>query len=795
MSADGPPELSTQRFALPPSRRYRRVLVWLFISVAMVVIASHAHFTSDLNAIMPDTDELRRPLAFFAERGATQIMAVEAWSSEPDGIAACKTVLHGLVRSLEGLSVKQISPGDGDSLTRFIDVVYERMPVLLTPEQLNDVRERMSGDKLALYLAALKQRASRPDDLLAATAARGDVLALAGAVMQRMQAHLPRGTADDDIIVHADGLHCLALFEVPFSPNDLQRTDRLMAICEQAARSAPATVHIEPIGSYRHFHDNFAGIQSALVTSMPISLVIIAVLLYSLLRSWRAVVALHMPAMLAFVGAVAILALVFDQVPLVMLGFGAGFIGIAIENAIHMTLALQMGEERHVIKPLIMSFLTTAVAFVALASSDIPPLRYLGVQVVAGLLLALSASLWLLPALVRRREHYDPWSPLSLRLIRWSEGPAATRIAIAVLLTALTVPGMFAIPALNHAGLRWLDDLKKMDGSKPETWAALEAFLKRWSEFETSNFLVAVAPDVDAALDQAARVRAELRVPPSVVEQLLPSRAEQERRLAAWNDLWREQAAPFAKELSFACRALGMRPEAFDDSLKRYRPVDHVEPVTLATWNDTPVAMLLAGLVQQTKDGWQAASPLNDVKPDEVQRAEEKLNASNDGSVWLASRRGMARGMVAIMRNDLAKRGLYMLGAMALLVIVMTRRVRHILAILVPPAVAIAWTYGLLGWLDVPMSPSSILTIAFVAGIGLDTAIFLAQGERRANALSPGLACAISTMVGVGSMISCQNPLLADVGKAVCIGMVACVVSCLLLTPAIYGKHAPEPAQ
>jgi predicted exporter len=757
----------------------------------LALVAASAQFTGDLNALMPDSDPaLKRQLDFFAQRGAAQVMAVEAWSDAPDGIEDAKHALERLAENVYELGVRPISPGDAGSLARFADTVYAHLPALLSADQLETVRARMRDGELKVWLQAVKERASRPDDQLAAAAAREDVLAIGGLVVDSLRSHLPSGSSSGDVVIHADGKHCLLLLEIPFSPNDLDKTDALMESCALVARSAPATVHIEPVGSYRHFHDNFQSINTAMVTSLPVSLLLIAVVLYSLLRNWRAVASLHAPVILAFAGAVAVLALIYDSVPLIMLGFGVGFIGVAIENAIHMTLALQMGEEKHVGRPLTMSFLTTAVAFAVLAFSSLPMLRCLGIQVVAGLLVALAASLWLLPALVRRRTQYDHWSPLSTRLIRWSEGPAWWRVTLAALVSALLIPGIFAVPSLGHQGLRWVDDLKKMDGSTAETWHALDNFLSRWGGFETSDFLVCERAGLDEALDQVGFTRSDLGLQPSAVEQLLPSSSEQARRVQAWNALWRAEAGSFAKRLATVCKDIGMRPAAFDASMRRYQPVERVEGVAVETWAGTPAAALFAGLVQKTESGWRVATPLDEHNAEQVRQDEAKVNAASDDSVWLASRAGMARSLISVMRDDLSARGLTMLTAMAALIVIMARRARHILAILVPPLLALAWTYGLLGWMNVSMTPFSIITAAFVAGIGLDTAIFLAQSERRANALSPGLACALTTMIGVGSMITSSNPLLSDVGMAVCIGMVACVLACLLLTPVISGQRS-----
>jgi len=45
------------------------------------------------------------------------------------------------------------------------------------------------------------------------------------------------------------------------------------------------------------------------------------------------------------------------------------------------------------------------------------------------------------------------------------------------------------------------------------------------------------------------------------------------------------------------------------------------------------------------------------------------------------------------------------------------------------------------------------------------------------------LACTVTTMLGVGSLIIAENPILRQNGIALTIGLGCCLIACLLLTP------------
>ena len=108
----------------------------------------------------------------------------------------------------------------------------------------------------------------------------------------------------------------------------------------------------------------------------------------------------------------------------------------------------------------------------------------------------------------------------------------------------------------------------------------------------------------------------------------------------------------------------------------------------------------------------------------------------------------------------------------------------------VPPGVALVWTFGLMGWCQVELTPFSVLVAAFVGGIGIDCAVFLAQPEDRHRLVTPVIGCIATAVAGTAVMLYARHPLLSGVGTMLTIGMVACLIASLMITPAIAGPCA-----
>jgi predicted exporter len=756
-------------------------LVWTLAAILIALVASRARFTSDLQALLPNNDpELNRILGFLNGHSASHMIAIESWAEGGSNDEARQSLVD-LAPTLLAVGAKRLPQPSPDAMVHLIDVLESHLPVLITQGELDEVGKRMDPSVLSGYMKALKERATRPDDQFTATASRMDVLAIAGSAMQALAAQVAGAGFADGVVTNPDGRHFLLPMDVSFDPGNVYLTAKMMSALDAAGHDARAKgVHLEVIGAYRHFNDNMTSLSKDFASTIPLGIGLIIALLYSLTRSWRAVVAMHVPALLGVVGAVATLALVGGNVPLPLIGFAATLLGVAVDYGIQMTAALRSGEHRHIHAPLLRSCLISVCAFSALVPSPVPALHALGIMVVGGLVVAYLSARWLLPAVVTIAPRVDPWRSVTVPVLHWCEKSMSRNLLVAGLLTVALAPGL--------AYLRMISDVQQMDGSLPATRAALNNFMERWGTLESSNFLVASADTLDHALDPVALARSRLNLPLSSVEQFLPSSDEQARRIANWNHFWTEHAEPFRRDFAAACSDAKLRAAAFAASMERYQPVSEVARIRLADWKDTPLEILLGKLVTRNAGSWQVSSPVDLIDRTAIEQLPQRVADLKIDPVWAATRRHFASRLVEVLKGDLGIRALAISLAIIGAVVVLVRRVRPSLAMLLPPAMALVWTFGILGWIGSELTPFTVIVGAFVGGIGIDCAVFLTQPEDRERLISPVIACIATAICGTGAMLVAHHPLLSGVGQTLTIGMSTCLIACLLLTPVVAGR-------
>ncbi len=771
----------------------RQWWIWLFVFVVLGVVAVNARFTNDLRSMLPTSDpRFTRELDFFTEQGAARILALEAWPSRADVDSfSVHETLNDVVAVVAPYGAHPLRSGTPEAIAKLANLSYQWLPELTTEPMLLALLPQMTQPALSERLAALKIRASDPQESFIATVARRDLLALSSLPVQ-MMAFGPTGTQQQGLItVHPDGQHALISLEVDFEPAMISRTKPLMAALDAyTAEAATRGVHIEVIGGYRHFRDNISTVTHDLFASIPLCTVLIAILLMSLIRNVTVTFALHIPAIFGMLGAIGAVVLSGRSLPVPMLGFAACVLGVAVDYATHRIVAMRAGED--VRRPLIYSYLTTAAAFAVLITSDVPAMQCIGLLVIGGLTMSLLSTIWLLPTLVpvsyANSPNRDPWEPVSGRILRWCTQHSRLNVVMAVIITAVLLPGLWKT--------QFVQDLRRLDGSRPGAWEALDHFMTRWGKLDSSDYLVNPGSTLDEALEKLAFSRSQLGLAPSMVETLLPSVAEQQRRRIIWNAFWTTHGPQFANNLEAACRENKFRFSGFAPCLAHYAAIDidKRSDVTFNAWEGTPVFSRLSSFIQSTKSGWRVASPI----PNNDDPLLHRLSINNptirgysdraeslDTGAWVAIRSRIGLYLVDVVQRDLSQRGIFIAIVLFVVVALLMRNINRTIGVLLPPVIALIWTFGLMGWFNIELTPFTVLGAAFVGGIGIDSAIFLAQPHRRASALSPVLAASLTTVVGVSTLLLADHPMIYSIGQTLVIGMTASLIACVLITPSV----------
>jgi predicted exporter len=120
-------------------------------------------------------------------------------------------------------------------------------------------------------------------------------------------------------------------------------------------------------------------------------------------------------------------------------------------------------------------------------------------------------------------------------------------------------------------------------------------------------------------------------------------------------------------------------------------------------------------------------------------------------------------------------------GALTLAVLLCgLRSLRMVARVVGSVAAAAAFTVAALGLLGQRLSLVHIVALQFVAGVGLDYALFFARrqldAEERARTLRTLVTCNAMTLLTFGLLMACHTPVLRTIGLPVAIGALSALV-------------------
>jgi predicted RND superfamily exporter protein len=120
------------------------------------------------------------------------------------------------------------------------------------------------------------------------------------------------------------------------------------------------------------------------------------------------------------------------------------------------------------------------------------------------------------------------------------------------------------------------------------------------------------------------------------------------------------------------------------------------------------------------------------------------------------------------------------------------RNLKHCALAAVPQFMGIAVTFGLLGYLNVPLNPANLMAVPMILGIGVDYSVYVVHEyleQKGRYRMSPGTAIAVTvdsltTLIGYGSLLIASHRGLQSLGKVLTLAVAFCTFMSIIVLPA-----------
>jgi uncharacterized protein len=673
----------------------------------------------------------------------------------------------------------------------------DRQLLLLDPERLDAALARLEPGGIEPAMRSTRELLALGSAEVEAMVQQ-DPLDLFSLLRAQLAGPAGSGFANGGGYRSADGRRQLLIARPERPPFDGPFASALMARVEDLKARAPEPIEIDVAGGHRVAVETERIVKRESVMNSVLALVLILPLLYVVFRSFWLVLFGAVPAALALLVVFGLLGATGVTLSAAAAGsaamlFGLGVDGVVLVYVAH-RIALQRGARGDAAvaatagpsASMLLGMFTTAASFYGLYFVDFPSMRQLGLIIGHAMVACGLLTLVLVPALLPGREATPgagaTWPALASLVARHRRNVLAAGGLLTVVL-ALAVPSLRVNPSLER--LR-----SQPPGVEVERQIAAEFALPG-----EALAIVQTGSDLDTQLERNRTILARVQqavpgIPVQGASRLLPSAAAQQgaRNRIASADL---DAAEIRHEVVRAAGALGFQPGAFDPFLERLPVLLDPPPLTLDDYQAHGFSDILDRLVARDDGEWTLASYVFPEDREAIAAVKAAVAAAPDARIT----------GTALVNEELSARflpeffkGLAIGSLIVVTMIVWTfRDWRLSLLALVPTALGLTWSAGLLALAGVELDLFAIFTVVTFVGIGIDYGIHMVHRYRehgRADLAVADLAPVIVvagaiTLLGYGTLVTSSYPPLQSMGAVSMVSVVTLVVASVFVLPAL----------
>lgn len=796
---------------------YTRLYLWLIarrrsvlIVVALVMVAagwfsSRIDLEEDILDMLPrndrQIDDYRYALGKFRQIDRVYL-DIGIDRDDPDTLAHAADEVYSRFATNENfvrITYRVEMSGQG----KVIEFLTSALPNLFTEADAEALKTNLAPGEVREYLTTMRRKLAGPEGMVLKDVVAADPVGMSALVVAKVLP-LQTGFGDaqvvDGRITSGDGRHVLMLAEPKFASSDSKASGALVREMERVASDVEKQfpgVHVAITGGHRMAVDNASIIRKDATRCIAIGsagMIVLCFVAYR--RRWLAPIS-FIPSLFGTLMAGVVLMLWQKHLSAIATGFASIAVGITVDYAIHIIYHLDDTSSRdrreigrhlsRLVFPVALGVITTIAAFLVMMTSPMHGYQQLGLLGAVGVVFSAAFALFILPLLipVAKKSGQPPlWlTTVWEKYFRWE---SRRRVWLVLGLVVLTIVMMFGAKRLTFEG-----DITRLNGITAATRHDEDLIQQTWGGALGMTMVVARGETPEAALAHNDRVLAALARETNVASvyslaAVCPSPEVQRMNLQLWREFWTaERRADLRATLEQIGGELGFRAGAFD---KFWQSVEGERPLlTLDMFRGTPLESALNERVAHgTND--HAISTLVKLKDRD---AVGQLRAALPDTIVLDSK-GLADHIAGMARDGLKRFALWSAVLVGGLLFLSMASVELVLMTLLPIAIGLTWTFGLMGWLGLPIDLMNSIFVIFVIGVSEDYAVFLVTSKLDEWRGRPGmtavnsasvLVSALTTIFGFGVMVIANHPVLFSMGVTVLIGMGFAFLATLIVVP------------
>lgn len=683
-----------------------------------------------------------------------------------------------------------------EGIREIYDFVYENLPLFLNEADYREIQTRLQQDSIQERLRDNYKVLISPTGLVTKEYIFKDPLSLTTLGLSKLE-ELQVG---EDFILYnnflltRDQRHLLLFISPALPASETDRNNDFLNGLENITKNLNSEyedVNGDFFGGVLYSVANAQQIKNDIKITISIAAVILLLLLIFYYRKIYVPLVLFLPSVLGGIVAIAILYLLKGTISAISLGIGAILLGISIDYSLHILTHYKNNNNieklyRDVTGPVLMSSITTGVAFLCLLFVQSEALNDLGIFAAISVVVASIFALVLIPVLYRTQK-----VPATEK-VNFVDKAASYEFhqnnVFVIILFLLFLGGIFFFTGVefnnNLSALNYEPEEIKQKEQRVEAIAGRAA---------KSVYLVSYGNSIDDALETNNDLYRDLSFLAeegeisnfSSIGGVVLSTSTQLNKIEQWQEFWTaEKKEQVRQDLISESEKLGFKPESFNQFYELLS--QDFDPIYLEDYRST-TSLYLDDFISSSENFATVTTTVN-VEPENLDEVLEEIRLNEN--VEIIDRQQMNEGFLGSLKDDFNNLIGYSILAVFLILLMFYRSLELTLLTVIPIGITWVIALGFMSVMGIEFNILNIIISTFIFGLGLDYSIFITNaflkeyeiGLRVLKTYRTSILLSVfTTLLGIGALFFAQHPALRSISVVSVIGVVSAVLVAFIL--------------
>lgn len=756
--------------------------VLLALLIGLIFLASHISFEEDITKLIPTNSENKEAQQVLKTVNFSDKIIVNIKRDSSGTLEDLTQYASQFIDKINQTSSKYIKDIQGkvaeEDIQETINFVYQNLPLFLNDEDYQAIANKLAKDSIKAITNSNYKTLISPSGFIAKETILKDPLGLSFIGLKKLEdlRFNDDFSLENGFLVSKNKNNILLFISPTLKSSETQENavfaDALYKLNQELNTTFRGKAHSEYFGGALVAVANAKQIKKDIQLTVGIALSILLILLIWFYKKLSIPIILFIPTVFGSLLAVAILFLIRTKISAISLGIGSVLLGVTLDYALHILTHIRSNNNieslyKEITKPILMSSLTTALAFLCLLFLDSQALQDLGIFAAISVIGASVFALIFIPQVYTqtvksnsKNTIIDKLAGVKYHKKKW-------------LLLGIVV--LLFVSFFTYKNVVFNTDISKLNYEPKALIAAQNRLANLTNTTGKSVYIAAYGNTVNEALEANEATQRILKnlekeqkiIGFSSIASIVHSEAIQNKKISKWNAFWSTQKIENTKSyLIESGKELGFKPSSFNTFYNFLNTT--FKPITVSQFN-TLKTLSVSDYIT-IKDNFTTATSLVKVKDENATLLAAAFKELP--KTLVINRQQMNETFLGNLKTDFNKLVLYSLFVVLLLLLLFYKSFSLTLVTSIPIALTWFLTLGIMGVMGVSFNIFNIIICSFIFGLGVDYSIFITNGllhnYRTGETTLPTyktsiILSVITTILGVGVLIFAKHPALYSI--------------------------------